>query len=107
VKPVAIENPILNSPFEEPGRHYRFDDDDNITDDILPDIKEGMTRQQIDAAIARHADTETLYDQPYEDKGTGGDRQEPAHRLRAARRLPRRVHPGRRGDGGRGCVRAP
>ena len=32
-----------------------------------PDIKEGMTRQQIDAAIARHAETETLYDQPYED----------------------------------------
>ncbi|MBN1344852.1 MAG: site-specific DNA-methyltransferase [Phycisphaerae bacterium] len=31
------------------------------------DIKEGMTRQQIDAAIARHAETETLYDQPYED----------------------------------------
>jgi adenine-specific DNA-methyltransferase len=26
-----------------------------------------MTRQQIDAAIARHADTETLFDQPYED----------------------------------------
>lgn len=34
-----------------------------------PDIVEGMTREQIDAAIARHADTETLYDQPYEDKG--------------------------------------
>ncbi len=32
-----------------------------------PDIKEGMTREQIDAAIARHAETETLYDQPYED----------------------------------------
>ncbi|MBI5826688.1 MAG: site-specific DNA-methyltransferase [Deltaproteobacteria bacterium] len=32
-----------------------------------PDIKEGMTREQIDAAIAKHADTETLYDQPYED----------------------------------------
>ena len=32
-----------------------------------PDIKEGMTRKEIDAAIARHADTETLYDQPYED----------------------------------------
>ena len=32
-----------------------------------PDIKEGMTREQTDAAIARHADTETLYDQPYED----------------------------------------
>jgi adenine-specific DNA-methyltransferase len=32
-----------------------------------PDIKEGMTREEIDAAIARHADTEVLYDQPYED----------------------------------------
>ncbi|WFE20936.1 site-specific DNA-methyltransferase [Solwaraspora sp. WMMD937] len=33
-----------------------------------PDIKEGMTRQEIDAAIKRHADTELLYDRPYEDK---------------------------------------
>src|SRR5205085_11653678 len=32
-----------------------------------PDIKEGMTREQIDAPIARHAGTEMLYDQPYED----------------------------------------
>ena len=32
-----------------------------------PDIHEGMTREEIDAAIARHADTELLYDQPYED----------------------------------------
>ena len=34
-----------------------------------PDIREGMTRAEIDAAIKKHADTETLYDQPYEDKG--------------------------------------
>jgi adenine-specific DNA-methyltransferase len=34
------------------------------------DIKEGMTRGEIDTVIARHADTETLYDQPYEDKKT-------------------------------------
>jgi adenine-specific DNA-methyltransferase len=33
-----------------------------------PDIREGMTRAEIDAAIARHAETETLYDQPYEDR---------------------------------------
>ena len=33
-----------------------------------PDIKEGMTRQEIDAAIVRHADTELLFDKPYEDK---------------------------------------
>lgn len=32
-----------------------------------PDIKEGMTRAEIDAAIARHADTELLFDKPYED----------------------------------------
>ncbi|MCZ7608074.1 MAG: site-specific DNA-methyltransferase [Planctomycetota bacterium] len=33
-----------------------------------PEIKSGMTREQIDAAIARHADQETLYDQPKVDK---------------------------------------
>ena len=26
-----------------------------------------MTREEIDAAIARHAETELLYDRPYED----------------------------------------
>ena len=33
-----------------------------------PEIREGMTREQIDMAIARYADQETLYDQPYIDK---------------------------------------
>ncbi len=37
-----------------------------------PDIKDGMTREEIDRAIARHADVEQLFDQPYED----------SHRLR-------------------------
>ena len=32
-----------------------------------PDIRDGMSRTEIDAAIARHADTELLFDQPYED----------------------------------------
>jgi adenine-specific DNA-methyltransferase len=32
-----------------------------------PDIKGGMSREEIDAAILRHAETEILYDQPYED----------------------------------------
>jgi adenine-specific DNA-methyltransferase len=32
-----------------------------------PDIREGMTRAEIDAAIARHAESEMLYDQPYAD----------------------------------------
>jgi adenine-specific DNA-methyltransferase len=33
-----------------------------------PDIREGMSSEQTDAAIRRHAETETLYDLPYEDK---------------------------------------
>jgi len=33
-----------------------------------PDIKEEMTREQIDAAIAKHTATETLVDHPYEDR---------------------------------------
>jgi adenine-specific DNA-methyltransferase len=32
-----------------------------------PDIKEGMSREEINAAIKRHADFELLYDKPYED----------------------------------------
>ena len=32
-----------------------------------PDIQHGMTPDAIDEAIARHAETELLYDQPYED----------------------------------------
>jgi adenine-specific DNA-methyltransferase len=33
-----------------------------------PDIREGMTREEIDAAIARNAETEILFDRPYEDR---------------------------------------
>jgi len=35
-----------------------------------PDIREGMTRTEIDASIKRHAEYEALFDRPYEDKGT-------------------------------------
>ncbi len=33
MRQVVIENPVLNSPFEEPGRHWKFSDD-GITDEI-------------------------------------------------------------------------
>jgi adenine-specific DNA-methyltransferase len=33
-----------------------------------PDVRETMTREQIAAAVGRHADSEVLYDQPYEDR---------------------------------------
>ena len=32
--PVIIENPILNSPFQEPTRHFRFSDE-GITNEIV------------------------------------------------------------------------
>ncbi len=32
--PVVIENPVLNSPYEEPQRHFRFAED-GITDEIV------------------------------------------------------------------------
>src|SRR5687767_8804312 len=31
---VTIENPVINSPFEEPKRHFRFTED-GITDEIV------------------------------------------------------------------------
>jgi adenine-specific DNA-methyltransferase len=33
-----------------------------------PDIREGMAREEIDAAIRRHADFKPLYDKPFEDR---------------------------------------
>ena len=33
-----------------------------------PDIREGMSKEEIEAAIARHAELETLYDQPQESR---------------------------------------
>lgn len=33
-----------------------------------PEIREGMTREQVDTAIAKYAERETLYEQPYVDR---------------------------------------
>ncbi len=33
-----------------------------------PDVKEGMSRKEVDEAISRHAEFELLHDKPYEDK---------------------------------------
>jgi hypothetical protein len=32
--PVTIDNPILNSPYREPTRHFRFDNNGQITDTV-------------------------------------------------------------------------
>lgn len=34
--PVVIENPIINSPYDEPSRHFRFDEN-GITNDVIDD----------------------------------------------------------------------
>ena len=34
MNPVVIENPVINSPFDEPRRHFRFSDE-GITSEIV------------------------------------------------------------------------
>ncbi len=61
----------LAHPEEGVGSGFRYKTVPHVTLKSIannPEIREGMTREQIDAAIARYADQETLYDQPYLDK---------------------------------------
>jgi len=58
-------------PDEGVGSGFRYKTVPHVTLKSIannPEIHEGMTREQIDAAIARYADQETLFDQPYIDK---------------------------------------
>jgi type III restriction enzyme len=36
MKQVVIENPVINSPFDEPQRHFRFTNE-GITNEIVPE----------------------------------------------------------------------
>ncbi len=38
-----IDNPVINSPFAEPKRHFRFDDN-GITDEIVPGRRRNASR---------------------------------------------------------------
>jgi adenine-specific DNA-methyltransferase len=61
----------LAHPSEGVGSGFKYKTVPHVTLKSIannPDIREGMTRAQIDAAIARHAPQETLYDQPFMDK---------------------------------------
>ena len=62
----------LAHPDEGVGSGFKYKTVPHITLGSIannPDIKEGMTQAEIDAAIARHAPQETLYDQPLVDNG--------------------------------------
>jgi hypothetical protein len=60
---VVIENPILNSPFEEPRRHFTFTEDGITTEDIATWFI--RTDYNEETFIVRHAYF-TGADQPYE-----------------------------------------
>ncbi len=38
---VVIENPVLNSPYGEPGRHFRFDEE-GITDEVVEERRKSI-----------------------------------------------------------------
>ena len=61
----------LAHPNEGVGSGFRYKTVPHVTLRSIannPEIREGMTREQIEGAIARYADQETLHDQPYTDK---------------------------------------
>jgi adenine-specific DNA-methyltransferase len=61
----------LAHPEEGVGSGFRYRNVPHVTLKSIannPEIGTGMTREQIDMAVARYADQETLYDQPYADK---------------------------------------
>ena len=62
----------LAHPEEGVGSGFNYKTAPHITMRTIvnnPDIREGMSQTEIDAAIARHAPQETLYDQPLVDNG--------------------------------------
>lgn len=64
-------DPALDQPTEDIRKGFVYERVPHVTLKSIannPDIEEGMTRTEIEAAIRRHAGSELLYDRPYEDK---------------------------------------
>jgi hypothetical protein len=71
---VVIENPILNSPFREPTRHFRFSDD-GITDEIVEGRLGGaLLDGQPAVRGARHRQDRHQGHQPLRRRGVEGVR---------------------------------
>src|SRR5690606_16724970 len=60
--PVVIENPIINSPFAEPARHFRFDDD-GITDQIVCERRSSSYFIPIAKPKRKSKDTQMTFDE--------------------------------------------
>ncbi len=48
---VVIDNPVINSPFEESRRHFRFDDDGITTSGIVSRFHQAIEPQQHNLTI--------------------------------------------------------
>lgn len=64
--PVVIENPILNSPFEEPAKHFRFDEENNITADVVEGRRSSSYFMPI--AAPKKKGKQTLFDNEFADE---------------------------------------
>ena len=64
--PVIIENPILNSPFDEPTKHFRFDDENNITADVAEGRRESSYFMPI--AAPKKKGKQSLFDDDFADE---------------------------------------
>jgi adenine-specific DNA-methyltransferase len=61
---------VLSDPNGDVRKEFRYKEVPHVTLKSIannPDIKPGMSSSEIDAAMARHAESEKLYDQPEED----------------------------------------
>src|SRR5215203_1277029 len=68
--PVTIDNPILNSPYREPTRHFRFDANDQITNTV--DAGRRGSSYFLPIAAPKKRGAPGLFDEPEEKKADRG-----------------------------------
>ena len=55
-----LENPILNSPFEEPSLHFRFDEHNSITNEIVDGLRPGAAIVPVALPRGRKSDPQQM-----------------------------------------------
>lgn len=92
--PVVIQNPILNSPFNEPTRHFRFDENDQITDQIDRGRRPSVSFHPVPApkkkAKAQQFTFDSLLEPERKEESAFINRVRAAVKLWSARRRPAR-----------------
>ncbi len=72
MKPVVIENPILNSPYERPTRYFKFDANGEITNEVLQGRRPSSYFIPI-AEARRKVKQPSLYGEPTPERGREND----------------------------------